>query len=229
MTLTDEDIIARLTAVEDATVERKTSSDNRDWIKAAVAFSNTLENDQPGVLFVGLYDDGRIEDKGQDSKYFENLQNRVNGELSNINPPIYTTVLVREKEGKKFLAVVIYGSPNRPHFAGKSYRRDGTKTVDASEENIKQFITLRSSKVAEIIKWKGQEITLVLLRPEVQHYTFGPTLGVFDALLVDCTQHYITAKYFTAGENVTNSFPLRRVEVSSDNKHNRLALEVSPS
>jgi hypothetical protein len=44
MTLTDEDIIARLTAVEDATVERKTSSDNRDWIKAAVAFSNTLEN-----------------------------------------------------------------------------------------------------------------------------------------------------------------------------------------
>jgi predicted HTH transcriptional regulator len=106
MTLTDEGILARLTAVEDGTVERKTSSDSRDWIKAAVAFSNSLENDQPGVLFIGVYDDGRIED-GK-TQNFEKLQKLVSGELSNIYPPIYPTILVREKEGKKFMVAIIY-------------------------------------------------------------------------------------------------------------------------
>ena len=228
MTLTEEDILARLTAVEDATVERKTASDNRDWIKAAVAFSNTLENGQPGVLFVGVYNDGRIEEAGSQS--FEKLQNRVSDELSNIYPPITPLILVREKEGKKFLVVVISGSPNRPHFAVKSYRRDGTRTVDASEEHIRQFIAQRSDKIAEISKWKGQQITLTLMRPEEQHYTFGPTLGVYPALLMDYTQHYVTLEYFAAGETTRKSFPLRRISVSSDPpNNNRLALEVSPS
>src|SRR6266853_4118826 len=105
MALTDADILARLVATEDGTVERKTSSDNRDWIKAAVAFSNSLENDQPGVLFVGVFDDGRIQ---EGTINFEELQKRISGELSNIYPPIYPTILVREKDGKKFIAVIIY-------------------------------------------------------------------------------------------------------------------------
>jgi hypothetical protein len=227
MTLTDEDIIARLTAVEDATVERKTSSDYRDWVKAAVAFSNSLENDQPGVLFVGVYDDGRIEENK--TQNFEKLQMRVSDELSNIYPPISPTILVRHKENKTFLAVIIYGSPNRPHFAGKSYRRDGTKSVDASEQHIEQFIALRSSKVTEILKWKGKEITLTIFRPEGERLRMGPIIGEFTALLVDCNQFCVTAKYRNSGNDLTNSFPLRRVDISFDSGGKRLALEVSPS
>jgi len=227
MTLTDEDIIARLTAVEDATVERKTSSDYRDWVKAAVAFSNSLENDQPGVLFVAVYDDGRIEENK--TQNFEKLQMRVSDELSNIYPPISPTILVRHKENKTFLAVIIYGSPNRPHFAGKSYRRDGTKSVDASEQHIEQFIALRSSKVTEILKWKGKEITLTIFRPEGERLRMGPIIGEFTALLVDCNQFCVTAKYRNSGNDLTNSFPLRRVDISFDSGGKRLALEVSPS
>ncbi len=42
MTLTDADILSRLTNIEEATVERKTMSDLRDAVKSAVAFSNSL-------------------------------------------------------------------------------------------------------------------------------------------------------------------------------------------
>jgi hypothetical protein len=227
MTLTDEGILARLTAVEDGTVERKTSSDSRDWIKAAVAFSNSLENDQPGVLFIGVYDDGRIED-GK-TQNFEKLQKLVSGELSNIYPPIYPTILVREKEGKKFMVAIIYGSSNPPHFAGKSYRRDGTNTVPASEEHIEQFIARRSSKISEMLKWKGKDITLTVFRPEIEWQKYGPVAGEFPATLVGCSQFCVTLKYFGAGQNLTNSFPLRRVEISFDNPKNRLGLEVYPS
>jgi Putative DNA-binding domain len=227
MTLTDEDIIARLTAVEDATVERKTSSDYRDWVKAAVAFSNSLENDQPGVLFVGVYNDGRIEDNK--TQNFEKLQMRVSDELSNIYPQISPMIVVRHKENRTFLAVIIYGSPNRPHFAGKSYRRDGTKSVDASEEHIGQFIARRSSKVTEILKWKGKEITLTIFRPEGERLRMGPIIGEFTALLIDCNQFCVTAKYRNGGNDLTNSFPLRRVDISFDSGGKRLALEVSPS
>ena len=63
MMLSDSDILARLAAIEDSTVERKTFSDNRDWIKTAVAFSNSLAVGQPGVLFVGVYNDGNIQER----------------------------------------------------------------------------------------------------------------------------------------------------------------------
>jgi predicted HTH transcriptional regulator len=158
MPLTDEDILARLVAVEDGTVERKPYADSR--VKTVVAFSNSLASDQPGVLFVGVNDNGTIQDQ---QKNLEELQKIISGELSNIYPPVYPTILVREKGGKKFVAFIVYGSAEQPHFAGKSYIRDGTQTRDASEGNIQEFIAKRSSKVAEIPKWVGKEITVAWL------------------------------------------------------------------
>jgi hypothetical protein len=225
MTLTDEDILARLTAVEDATVERKTSSDNRDWIKAAVAFSNTLENEQPGILFVGVYNDGRIEEVT--AQNFEKLQNRVSDELSNIYPPIYPMIQVREKEGRKFLAVVIYGSPNRPHFAGKSYRRDGTRTVDASEPHIEQFIALRSSKVAEILKWKGKVVTFRRSTGKDLNavHVLGSGGGRLAGKILDCNQFYLTAESLTVKGNAI-SFPLQAIEIGFDHYNQCLELYI---
>jgi predicted HTH transcriptional regulator len=187
MALTDVDILARLVATEDGTAERKTFSDNRDWIKAAVAFSNSLENDQPGVLFVGVFNDGRIQDQGTTN--FEELQKRISGELSNIYPPIYPTILVREKEGKRFIAVIVYGSPERPHFAGKSYIRDGTQTKEASETNIQEFIARRNSNVAEILKWRNKAVTLHILHPPEAALRVGRVATVRSLTVHDCNPH----------------------------------------
>jgi Predicted transcriptional regulator containing an HTH domain and an uncharacterized domain shared with the mammalian protein Schlafen len=222
MTLTDEDILARLVAIEDSTVERKTVSDNRAWIKAAVAFSNSLEDDQPGVLFVGVFDDGRIQDQGATN--FTDLQKRVSGELSNIYPPIYPTLLVREKDGKKFLAVIIYGSPERPHFAGKSYVRDGTQTRDASEANIQELIAKRNSKAAEILKWKGKEITLRTSKVVTFHGESRKSTVSVANMLVDCNQYWITLKG-TDEQSRARSIPLKQIELNYDHDAKRLMLE----
>jgi predicted HTH transcriptional regulator len=53
VTFTDEDIFAKLTNTEDATVERKLQNDKRDWVKTVVAFSNSLAVGQPGILLIG--------------------------------------------------------------------------------------------------------------------------------------------------------------------------------
>jgi predicted HTH transcriptional regulator len=59
--LNGRDILLRLTNTEDATVERKTASDYRDCLKTAVAFSNSLPVDDPGIIFVGVGKDGTIQ------------------------------------------------------------------------------------------------------------------------------------------------------------------------
>jgi predicted HTH transcriptional regulator len=192
-TLTNADILARLTAIEDSTVERKTISDNRDWVKAAVA-----------------YNDGRIQEH---SSNFENLQRSISGELSNIYPPINPTILVREKEGKKFIAVVVYGSAERPHFAGKSYIRDGTQTREASEANIQEFIARRNSKAAEILKWKNQNVTMVFVQPERVRTSFNRVAESVEITVVDCNQHWLTFRR-TGGTEATVT--LRQVELRYD-------------
>lgn len=114
--LTDEDILSRLTAVEDGTTERKPYADSRGWVKTVVAFSNSLAVDQPGVLFVGVNDNGTIQDQPTN---FEDKQKAVTGEISNIYPPVNPTILVREKDGRKFIAVIVYGSRDRPQLCRK--------------------------------------------------------------------------------------------------------------
>jgi Putative DNA-binding domain len=225
MTLTDADILARLTAVEDGTVERKTFSDNRDWIKAAVAFSNSLENDQPGVLFVGVYNDGRVQDQGTTN--FEDLQKKISGELGNIFPPIYPTILVRDKDGKRFIAVIVYGSEHRPHFAGKSFVRDGTQTKDASETNIKEFIAKRSSKVAEILKWRDKNVIVETIYPADVHFRVGRVASTRTVTVHDCNEHWFTFKDPNLGPAL-NAISLRRIELSYSYPQKCLVLEMYP-
>ncbi len=225
MTLSDADILSRLAAVEDSTVERKTYSDYRDWIEAAVAFSNSLAVDQPGVLFIGVYDNGDIQDQAID---LEKMQKKISGELSNIYPPIYPTILVREKEGKKFITVVVYGSADKPHFAGRSFIRDGTQTIDASEKNIREFIAQRSGKVAEILRWKNKAAVVNELHPEAAHFRVGRIASSVRSIVHDCNEHWITFRN-SANPPQFKSVSLRRVELAYDPGSDVLILEIYPS
>jgi len=141
--LSDQDVLSRLTNTEDSTVERKTANDYRDCLKTAVAFSNSLPVDDPGVIFVGVYNDGRVEDNNN----LDSLQKKVSEEISKVYPAIYPQMKVmKNSSGKEFLAVIVRGSANRPHFAGPSYIRDGSQTLEASEEQFEQLIAERSSR-----------------------------------------------------------------------------------
>src|SRR3989338_3728402 len=205
--LGDEDIFLRLTNTEDSTVERKTASDYRDCLKTAVAFSNSLPIGDPGIIFVGVYDDGRIED----NKNLDSLQKKVSEEINKVYPPIYPQIKGMNKDGREFLAVIVRGSENRPHFAGPALDRDASQTRVASEDQFTRLIAQRSSKAYEILKWRGKTITVDIINTENLRMV-GRIASTSERKVIDCNQFHVTLQHSV--DNI-ESFPLRRVEVGT--------------
>jgi len=218
--LNDQDILVRLTNTEDSTVERKTASDYRDCLKTAVAFSNSLPVDDPGIIFVGVGNDGTV----QDGLNLDALQKDVSKELSKIYPSIYPQMKVmRDTKGREFVALIVRGSENRPHFAGPSYVRKGSETVEASEEQFAELIARRNSKADRILSFKGKGLTVVNRLERLGQPAYESQWP--DATVVDCNQFWLTLENPTGKDR--HSFPLSRVELNFDNARNRLLLEIT--
>lgn len=212
--LGDRDLLARLTNFEDHFVERKTASDKKDWLKTVAAFANSTPIDYPAVLFIGVRNNGSIEETGN----LDKLQQTLSEILAEAYPPIPTFAKVLEKDGKQFLAVIVPGSGNRPHFSGPAYIRVKSETRKASEEQFAELIVQRNSKARYILDWKGKTIS-------VGYAIKGtPTIVERPRTVVDCNQFYVTVE----GDNSVDSIPLDRVSISYDNGANRLKLEVQP-
>jgi predicted HTH transcriptional regulator len=227
--LTDEDIYSRLMNVEDATVERKTAGDYRDVTKAAVAFANSLPLGEAAIIYVGVYDHGEIENTPKGG--MESLLKKVSGELNNIYPPILTQLVVREKGDRHFIAVIVTGSENTPHSAGKSYIREGSKTVEASENEFSVLIDRRAGKTNEILKWREKLIKIDMLDVEENIRRSGRVRITFYRVVHTCNQFFVTLK---EGHDRPDrprkleSFPLKRVEISHDDEKDTLSLEIYP-
>ena len=205
--LSDQDILLRLTNVEDSTVERKTANDYRDCLKTAVAFSNSLPLDDPGVIFVGVRDDGAVED----DLNLETLQKNVTKQLDKIYPAILAQKkALRDAHGKEFLAVIVRGSANRPHFAGPSYIRDGTQTRQASAEQFDRLVAERNSKVREIRKWLGKSITIWMPGQDKSRHSSRGSRGTHS--VVDCNEFYVTVR----SHEILQAFVLSEVDVGYD-------------
>ena len=58
----DEDLLFRLRNFEDNFVERKTARDTKDWLKTVVAFANSTPLGSAAAMFIGVRQDGSIED-----------------------------------------------------------------------------------------------------------------------------------------------------------------------
>ena len=218
--LSDQELLLRLRNFEDNFVERKTSSDSKDWLKTIVAFANSTPIGYPAVLYIGVKDDGTPEEK---TVNLDSLQKSFVEKVRNHYPPIYHVTKVLEIGGRQFLAVVIPGSPDRPHFAGRSFIRKGSKTVEASDEQFANLIAMRNSKAYEILKWKGKTITLDVMN--VEHtYTVGPVASSQAFTVEDCNQFHVTLDAGTFKKSV----PLARIEISFDQKAQRLKLEERP-
>lgn len=218
--LSDQDLILRLRSFEDAFVERKSKGDQSDWIKTIVAFANSTPIGFPAVLFIGVRDDGEAEGEVN----LDSLQKKLSEKVSQIYPaPYYTTRVLRQNE-KEFLAVIVPGSSDRPHFAGPSYIRLGSKSVIASEEEFRALIASRQSKVRELLTWKNKVVTLDVMNSAEALNSLGPIASSRDASIVDCNDFYLTVRYLSS--SVQDSFPLRRVELSFDNAKHRLKVEV---
>jgi predicted HTH transcriptional regulator len=223
MALDDSALLRLLHSTENSFVERKTVGDQKDWIKTVVAFANTLANDQEGVLFIGATDKGQIEET---TSGLDNLQKTLSEKLKSVYPNVYYTTRTVLESGRECLAVIVPGSPLKPHFAGQLFLRDGSKTVVAAAEKYETLLAARLGKTFEIQKWQGKTITLrILSRQNGMAYMVNQYTHV--AQVVNVNQFYATVSF----NNQSRSYPLSRVEISYDNQAGRpeLAIEDFPS
>lgn len=214
--LKDEELLLRLCNTEDSFVERKLFSDSGDWLKTVVAFANSTPIKYPAVLFIGVKNDGTPEEKGAN---LESVMKTFGQKVSKAYPEIYYLTKILRVADKEVLAIVIPGSPQGPHFAGPSYVRVGSESKVASEEQFGSLIASRCSKVREILKWRGELVTVEATRRD-------GVIVVAEEMVVDCNQFYVTLE--DKAHKHRESCPLARTEASFDQQKNRLKLEVRP-
>jgi hypothetical protein len=214
--LDEADLLARMRNFEDHLVERKVVKDERDWKKTAVAFANSVPVGLPAVLYIGVRDTGEIETPQHN---LDEVEKKFNRHMEKVYPRIAYVPKIITDSGRQALAIVIPGSESRPHFAGLSYVRRGSESLESSEEQFSELIARRNSKTALLLQSKGKGVT-VFIRTGDSEIPW-PTSTV----LVGCNQFYVTLKKFD--HEPPHSFPLSRVEINFDNLRNTLQLEIS--
>jgi hypothetical protein len=202
VSVSDEDLISQVSDTESNFVERKLVKDHRGWLRTAVAFANSCPIGYPGVLFVGVENDGRIQ-RHDNPIDFEDLQKSISERLSDAWPPIYHFSKTLRKDGVEFIAVMVPGSEFRPHFAGHAYVRVGPETRKASEHQFDQLIAQRSSKVRALQQLIGKTV----LWHSFKDPPFG---GNGNGTLLDCNQFFVTIDAGT----YKRCFPADWIEIS---------------
>jgi hypothetical protein len=213
--LTDAELVARLTQTEDSFVERKSQSDRSGWLCTTVAFANSTPIGLPSVLFIGVSNDGQISANVDVEKTLQAFSDHIGAHTW---PPIYTLARELTHAGRSCIAVIVPGSDERPHFAGRAFVRVGTQTKDASAEQFAELIASRSSKAREIQRWIGKDISWIERRGAQ-----GDFQGTGRVIVSGCNSHYATFDMRPAGGTLQAvSEPLSRLELSFDHKNERL-------
>jgi hypothetical protein len=222
--ISEAELLLKLTNYEDHFVERKTSGDSKDWLKTVVGFANSTPIGYPAVLFIGVRDNGGVED----GLNLDSLQKTLGKKLNDAYPSIYYLPRVLTVAGKQCLAVIVPGSEAGPHFAGPSYVRVGSETVPASEPQFQALVAQRNSKVRAILQWVDKEITVAHLASSITG-TYGESFSSGRTVVQDCNQHYCTLREVTGGNpDAIWSIPLNRIELGFDHKRNRLQVYYYP-
>jgi hypothetical protein len=219
--ISDDDILKRVRAGEDSFVERKSLGDwKEDAVKTCVAFANScpLEG-PPGLFCIGVKDDGTIENSQDD---LDTLQKTFERKLQEAYPSVpHHTRIVSCREGK-FVAVIVPGSSQGPHFSGPAYIRNGSITVKASQEQFERIVDRRDRKVREILKWQNKWVNLVRIWAAPNNLS-GRVAGRASMFVLDCNSFVV--KLMTSGYNEHISFPLEHVVLGQD-QTGLLTLEV---
>lgn len=221
----DADLKLWLTATEYQFVERKAKNDRGGWLRTVVAFANSNPIGTPGVLYIGVSDDGNI--LGLGPKELEDTMKSLGAYIAEHTwPPVPLIPISLTVDGKSCIAAVVPYSSQRPPFAGKAYLRRGTETLDASEKEYDELIATRNGKAREILKWVAKQITFTMLQSDGHNYK--PLTLTRPIYVETCGPHFLTIKMEGTMGQVPEiqSYPLHAVELSFDNPKNRLTLLI---
>jgi hypothetical protein len=138
----------------------------------------------------------------------------------------YKTELLKLEENKEVLAVEILPDTNLPHFSGQAYVRQGTKSVEASDELFKELIAARNSKAGYILRWKGKLIPVTtkgkrLGDPTPGDRSFSETRN---CEIIECTPFFVRLR-----DDRHYTEPLNNITITLDERAGgRLMLIVEP-
>jgi Putative DNA-binding domain len=216
----ERELLARMKNFEDHFVERKTSSDGKDWLKTIVAFANSTPIDSYSVLFIGVRDSGEIEPAGAD---LDKLQRRLNQQIGGIQPPIQCIQQIVSENGRQALAVIVPYSPRRPHFSGPAFIRRGSESVPATSDELTQMGQSRDPKVARILAHKGEHICVMnsLATPHGPYETYWTGTPYIH----DCNESYVTIGN-GADPRDRQDFPLAQVDVGTNHQTNQFKITI---
>lgn len=205
---------------EDQFVERKTSSDGKDWVRTIVAFANSTPIDSFSVLFIGVRNSGEIESPKTD---LDQLQRNLNQKLKNVQPTITCTQQIVSENGRPALAVIVPYSSKRPHFSGPAYIRRGSENLLALPEDLDLLTQAKNTKVARILAHKGEQVHVVNSlrtphRASESYWTGAPYIE-------DCNQDFIT---IGNGSNSSDrqTFPLTEIDIGIHYLSNRFQITI---
>jgi hypothetical protein len=214
--VTEAELLSKVSDTENNFIERKTVRDHQGWLETAVAFANSCPVGQAGILYVGVDNEGRVR-KQPDEFDFDKLQKSISAKIANAWPPIYFVSHILTHFRMEFIEVVIFGSPERPHFSGPAYVRVGPETRDATEDQYDSFVGQRSSKVRALHELIGQTIHWQSWSAFLATYS-----GNGNGILADCNQFFVTIR----GDGYTRCFPVDRVMINFDPNNNRYMLMI---
>lgn len=141
---------------EDSLLERKVESDLKDLPKTLVAFANSVRPGHAATILIGEKNDGTI----AGVRNPDNIQKTVRNECEKIYPAIIWRSSVYERGGYYCVRVEIEYSGDTPHFGGPAWVRQGSSTVEASEEVFQKLIDLRLGMVRELSKWLNKAVAI---------------------------------------------------------------------
>jgi len=215
----DAELLARMKNFEDNFVERKTASDDRDWLKTIVAFANSTPPGWTSVLFIGVRNSGEIQTPQIN---LDSMQITLNADLRKTYPPIACFQRVIEENGRQALAVIVPYSESRPHFSGPSFVRKGSETVVASEEQFNELIASRNSLVGHILAHKGEIVHVVnSKRGNSSFDSYWPGTPKIH----DCNQHFLTLESGTDPRNRL-TFPISDIATGHEHQNDRFKVII---
>ena len=219
--MSDEDLLSRMRNDEDHFVERKVVNDLGDCVKVVVSFANSAPIGMAGVLYVGVTKDGQFEQK---TINFDTIQLSLNSKFKNIYPRVtYVPKLITDGTNQA-LAIIVPGSPLRPHFAGPSYIRVGSESIEASQQQLDNLIAQRNSKAYRLSQHIGKPVSVRFQYLQGNRTFTTGSFGQERVLVSDCNESWVTVK--TMGDGRLHSYPLNDVTLSYDDVKGQLELQV---